>query len=171
MPESPTSLEWIDPAPPESLLPDSCIPHSWLLAAALIAAAFLAVLVILWKNHRKIRFDPAKRRLDAYQEASCALAALQVQDIRDAAVQCSLILRRYLSLACDDPSLFETHEEFIARHQSLGSLGEKERSMAKQGFERLVSLKYTRTPQDENIGEITREAEVLLETLHNGFPK
>lgn len=171
MPESPTSLEWIDPPPPESLLPDSCIPQSWIVAAALLAFAFLAAVMIFWKKQRKIRFDPQKRRKDAYQEARSALAALNATDVREAAVQCSLILRRYLSLACGDPSLFETHEEFIARHEALSALGENARTKATQGFERLVALKYTQTTPGETTPGITREAEALLETLHHGFTK
>jgi len=37
-------------------------------------------------------------------------------------VLASLILREYLSSAAGDPALFETHEEFISRHDALQSL-------------------------------------------------
>ena len=55
----------------------------------------------------------------AFAEACAAMAAISTADVRDAAVLSSLILRKYLATAAGDPALFETHEEFVARHDAL----------------------------------------------------
>jgi len=82
-----------------------------------------------------------------------------------------LILRKYLAQASNDPSLFETHEEFITRQDSLTALTEEAREACAMGFSKLAALKYA--PQeatDESAPEaVIEETRLLLHTLHHGF--
>ena len=86
-----------------------------------------------------------------------------------AAVLASLTLRDYLATAADDPALFETHEEFIARHDSLAALTEKARAAAAAGFSRLAALKYAAEPPASTASLVIESARTLLDELHRGF--
>lgn len=81
----------------------------------------------------------------------------------------SLILRKYLSAAANDPALFETHEEFISRHDSLQALKPEARAAAEAGFTRLASLKYAPEIQEDAPAQVIADSRALLETLHQGF--
>ena len=84
-------------------------------------------------------------------------------------MQTSLILRKYLSLAADDPALFETQEEFIARNDALVSLTETARAACAAGFARLAAFKYAPEVPDVPPAAVVDNARELLETLHRGF--
>ena len=84
-------------------------------------------------------------------------------------MQTSLILRRYLSLAAEDPALFETHEEFIARNDALLSLSDAARAACATGFARLAACKYAPEVPAMAPATVVAEAHELLETLHRGF--
>jgi 4-amino-4-deoxy-L-arabinose transferase-like glycosyltransferase len=154
-------------------LPDGLIPtHGmwpWWVGAGLVAVLAL----ILWRLLRPRRpaaADPLESRHRAYVEALAALDAAQsAGGVREAAVQASLILRKYLSLAAADPALFETHEEFMARHHALSALTAPARSAAADGFARLARLKYGPGDPVVDSAALVSEARTLLETLHRGF--
>lgn len=148
---------------------DPATPLWWSLALALLVAGALAV---YWR-YRKRRAappDPAALRAQAYLEARAVLNTLDAPDARAMATQASLILRRYLAAAVSDPSLYETHEEFVARSESLKPLSEPARAACHRGLAGLAAVKYapptaaTATPAELLAG--TRE---LLETLATGF--
>jgi len=167
MADDQATFELREPAAPEALLPVDYAPACWLGAAVLILALLLAWLV--WRRRRGVSNNPESRRDLARKDASSALERIAAADARAAAVQTSLILRRYLSLAADDPALFETHEEFIARNDALQSLTEAARAACAAGFSRLASLKYAPSVPDLEAGAVVAEARDLLETLHRGF--
>jgi hypothetical protein len=93
----------------------------------------------------------------------------QAANGREAATVSSLVLRRYLSTVTGDPTLFETHEEFVSRHDALKSLPEPVRVAAVEGFDRLASLKYAREPGREEPAPVIQSSRALLETLHHAF--
>jgi hypothetical protein len=105
----------------------------------------------------------------AFREADAGLAALAAPTARGAAVQVSLILRTYLSLAAHDPALFETHEEFIARSDSLKVLTAAAQTACREGFARLAALKYAPELPAADPAAVAVEARHLLTTLHRGF--
>ena len=88
---------------------------------------------------------------------------------RDAAVQSSLILRQYLAVAAGDPALFETHEEYLSRHQALQAFSEDARSAAGLGFSRLAAIKYSAATPELSTGQVITGALALLEVLRHGF--
>lgn len=167
MNEKTTTFELMEPASPEALVPQSGL-WPWLVVAAI--AVLLAVILILFLRKRSGKPpDAATLRLAAYLEAVAGLACATTADARNAAVQCSLILRKYLSNAAGDPALFETHDEFVARHDALKALTAEARSATEAGFTRLAALKYAPELPAAVPAVIIAESRALLETLHHGF--
>jgi hypothetical protein len=68
-----------------------------------------------------------------------------------------------------DPSLFETHEEFLARHDGLLAFRSEARTAAQSGFSRLAALKYAPVTPSIAPTEVVADARTLLETLHHGL--
>jgi len=164
----PHDLELLEAPSPESLLPDSGFSQWWIVAGAALLV-LIVVLVILWKR-RSPAPSTATLRHAAHVDALADFTHTTATDARDAAIQCSLILRKYLSIAAGDPALFETHEEFISRHDALHSLTVESRLAAATGFTRLATLKYAPDiPTDASAEKIIQESRALLETLHHGF--
>lgn len=166
MAESNTSFELKEPAPPDALVPSIGLWPWWVGGGLLLLAA--VILLVVFRKRPSV-IDPAAARNAAFKEALDALAATRANGAREAAVQCSLILRRYLSTAAGDPALFETHEEFVARHDSLRALSAPAREAAAAGFSRLASLKYSPDVPDADADGVTAGSRILLETLHGGF--
>ncbi len=168
MNEKPTGLELQDAASPEALLPDHGL-WPWWATAVLSAIAVAVALYLVFRKRKTIAVDPRKVREDAFREALGSLSGIRTDDPRDAAVQCSLVLRKYLSVAAADPALFETHEEFITRRDALQSLTEAARAAAGNGFGSLAALKYGPEIPDMPAAGVVTESRGLLETLHHGF--
>jgi hypothetical protein len=161
------SLELLETPDPSALLPDSAPILLWIAIAATILIAALITFLIL--RRKKAPTTPAQLREIARQQAAEALTSATPKDPRDAAIQVSLIIRRYLSLAASDPALFETHEEFISRRDSLTALNETARQTCEERFAWLASLKYGREIPSLPPDEILAQGKTLLETLHHGF--
>lgn len=167
MNEKTGTFELLEPVSPETLVPDP-----WLEPWMLVVVVLLAVGAIAWLLFRKKKVpvaDPVALRRAARADATAALEAIGPVPAREAAVQSSLILRRYLSVAVGDPALFETHEEYLARHESLKDFAEDARESANQGFAKLAAIKYSPTTPDLLTKEVVAEAQLLLEILHLGF--
>lgn len=161
------SLELREPAAAEQLLPHDVVPPL-LIGLGLLVAVVLAGLAIRWFRRRSTTGTQSVREF-AFREALAGLAQVAAPTARSAAVQTSLILRTYLSLAAQDPALFETHEEFIARSDSLGRLTDDARAACREGFARLAALKYAPELPDLAPAVVVAEAQTLLEILHRGF--
>ncbi len=166
MEEKAPNLQLQEPISPESLVPAMDFAFVWLIAGAVIVLIALAYFLT---RKRKAALDPTAHRLAAYKIAKKSLDAVNAGNAREAAVQTSLIIRRFLSDAVGDPSLFETHEEFISRQDSLKKLKPEARDAASQGFSRLVKLKYAPEIPTEPPAVIVAEARELLEKLNGGF--
>lgn len=167
MKEKSGNFELLEPSSPEALVPDSWV-EPWM-----IAVAFILVIVVLgislFRKKRQPALDPLTIRQAAYTEATAALAGIQGGQARETAIQSSLILRKFLSVATGDPALFETHEETISRHEAFKAFSEDARQATAQGFTRLASLKYAAELPDVPATEVIAESRALLETLHHGF--
>ena len=128
MTEKSAHFELLEPASPEALVPYSWL-EPWMIAvAALLLLALLARVV--FKKNKPATSDPLSAQQIARAEAAAALGEIGAVSARDAAVQSSLILRQYLAVAAGDPALFETHEEYLSRHQALQAFSEDARSAA-----------------------------------------
>lgn len=162
----PSSFELREPTATEDLLPGDPAPWIW----GGMALAALALLTLLVRHFRKSRKPhPAAARNAAFRSALDQFAALNAPAARAAAVQSSLILRTYLSVAANDPALFETQEEFIARSDALTALTPSARDACHEGFSQLASLKYGPVSPTADASQVVKQARELLETLHRGF--
>ena len=167
MNETSNSLELLEPVSPETLVPDSWV-EPWMIAAAV--ALLVALLAVAFFVKRKpAPPDPAAAREAAYKDAALQLSNVTTDAPRDAAVQCSLIVRNYAARAAGDPALFETHEETVARHEALANFSEEARTAAAAGFARLAALKYAAVPPEAVAADVVADSGALLETLHRGF--
>jgi hypothetical protein len=164
-----TGFELIEPASPEALVPTHEL-SLWLVAAAVLTLLLL-VIVLISRNRKPTTANLMAKRMAAFSAAKSALESITAATCRDAALRSSLILRNYLAVAANDPALFETHEEFIARHDSLQALTPSARAAAEAGFTRLASLKYAPEIPDADPSDVVAESLSLLETLHQGFAK
>ncbi len=167
MNEKPGTFELLEPASPESLVPNPWL-EPWMIAAAvLLAIALLAVW--FFKKKQVAPVDPRALRQAAHAEAAAALTKIGTVPPREAAVQSSLILRRYLSVVAGDPALFETHEEYISRHDALKDFSEDARGSAGLGFSRLAAVKYAPETPDMATDQVIAGSHTLLEILHHGL--
>jgi hypothetical protein len=142
-------------------------PQLWWVFAgiAVFAAIFIFVVLLL---RRKPVVDASKEKREAYLEAKAALSGDESTVPGESAIHVSMILRRYLARSMNDPALFETHEEFIARHDGLKDLPNDVRSAAEAFFSKLAADKYV--PDDHvSIESNTTHAEgaALLERIHS----
>lgn len=167
MNEKSGSFELMEPPSPEALVPDSRV-EPWMVAAAVLLVLGVMAL-LLFKKKNSVPFNPQAARDAAHAEATTALGKISSTHAREAAVQTSLILRKYLSLAAGDPALFETHEETLSRHEAFKDFSDEARKAAGTGFNRLASLKYAADVPDVATADVISESHALLEILHRGF--
>lgn len=161
-------LQMRDLTPVEPYLPGLGISTTtlFIIAAVLVLIIGGGTWMLIAHLSKKSRFpssEPISRA--AYRKAVAALAALP-DDTRQAATGASIALREYLAATTGDPSLFETHEEFIARHSSLQALPETLREMVADHFARLAALKYDQ-PGSDAADDITAASRDLLESIHH----
>ncbi|HVJ45475.1 MAG TPA: hypothetical protein VM511_03750 [Luteolibacter sp.] len=166
MEEKAPNLQLQEPASPESLLPAHDFTPLWIGLAVL---ALLIVIILIVKACRKPRVDPSVARRAAYLKARKAFESLTPSGVRETAVASSLIVRGFLAEAVADPSLFETHEEFLTRQDSLNRLTPPAREACSEYFSRIARLKYApEVPADDPAAIIT-DSRALVEFLNVGF--
>lgn len=137
----------------------------WFFAGAGVIAAIVLLLVLLLR--RKTVIDAMKDKREAYLEARAAFGSQEPVDARETAIRVSMILRRYLARSMNEPALYQTHEEFISRHDGLKDLPEDLKSEVGAFFSKLAAKKYA--PDDiagvEAQGTVA-EGAALLERIH-----
>jgi hypothetical protein len=163
-----STLELRDAAIPDALMPGYGLEWWWLVAGIFALIVLLAVVMLRIRGKAQAPSAAALRET-AFREAMAALSASAPADARAAAVLASLAVRKYLSVAAEDPALFETHEEFLARHNALNAFKPEARAAAESGFTRLAALKYAPQPPDASSANVIAESRTLLQTLHHGF--
>ena len=135
----------------------------WFLAAGGVILA-LALLIIFLKR-KKVSHDPHKAKREAYIAAKAELESIPESGSRETATAVSLALRGYLALSMNEPALYETHEEFIGRHEGLKDLPEEIRSETEAFFGKLAAMKYA--PEDMPVDGNIREGGLnMLERIH-----
>lgn len=166
MNEKSGNFELLEPASPEALVPDSWL-EPWMMVVAVLLV--IALLVVIFKKKKVAPLEPLAVRQAAHAEAAAALDKIGAVPAREAAVQSSLILRRYLSVVAGDPALFETHEEYLTRHEALKDFSEDARSSAGLGFSHLAAMKYAAETPTMATEQVISGSHTLLEILHHGI--
>ncbi len=167
MEETAPNLQLQEPVLPESLVPAMDLTWLWIALGAFVLITLLMVLLARRKRHSTV--DPLALRRAAYNAAKKSFETLAPAHTREAAVETSLILRRFLADAVSDPSLFETHEEFITRQDSLKKLTPPAREAATNAFAVLARVKYAPEIPEDKPASIVAEGRQLLEVLNGGF--
>lgn len=159
-------LQLRDPVAIDSLLPEPGWPWwAWALAAAAVVLAAAAAIVIV-RRRRQTAAGPGARDVHAaYVRARTAIEEALEGPEDQVAVALSIALRRYLAEICNDSSLYETHQEFIARHRALADFPPPLREKTADLLGRLAERKYDR-PGRAPAADLGDAARGLLEELH-----
>jgi hypothetical protein len=174
MSERSTGFELMEGGPPEVLLPAAGLWPWFALAGGLLALVLALVMLGVVLRKRRRATDPQAARKAAYREAKARLEAMTPGDVREQAVVCSLTLRKYLSMAAGDPSLFETHEEFNGRTSAaevLAGLDAGARGEVLAWFARLAEIKYAPAAGGADAAAVLAGSRRVLDILEGGLPR
>jgi len=155
----------------EPTLPDAPGPGVAPWIFALLILVVIAIALIAWSRLRHSPSHPLRLKEIAYRDAVTALTHISPDAIRDAAIQTSLILRQFLAKVTNAPALYETHEEFITRQDSLKSLRPESQLATKQLFDQLAAIKYAREVPHRQPSELIADSKGLLATLHKDLAR
>ena len=161
-------LRFVEPSSTEGLMPNPLTWEVW----ALIGGGVFLLLLALWLFLRRRAMQPSSPvdiRKKAHDEALAALASCPDHERTPAATECSLILRRYLAALTQDPALFETHEEWISRHDSMEDLSEALRGRTHELFTQLAHWKYAPADHGDEPTVVIDRSRDLLEALNQEF--
>jgi len=140
-------------------------PQAWWFFAAAGVVLLLGLLIFFLRRKKNpIHLQEIKKQ--AYSAAKIELAALCSEDARGTAIKVSVILRGYLARTMSEPALFETHEEFVSRHDALAGFSAELREEIGSFFTALAQIKYA--PQDslaQERGDIQATSLALLERM------
>jgi hypothetical protein len=113
-------------------------PLAWA-CAVLIPLAALTAWWLYRRNRRK-----EETGITPLQEALCALAALDADlpPMRECSLRLSMILRAFLAGQTQDSALYETHEEFSQRMDSLSNVPMSCQLETRDMLDYLAEFKY-----------------------------
>jgi hypothetical protein len=162
------TLQLRDLVPAEPMIPHPGLPWwAWtILALCALLLAGLAVLLLVL--HRRVAFR-GMRPVDrdaVYREAVEAIHDCVGLSRREAALRASGAIRLYLAKVCQDPSLYETHEEFISRHHALERFPEITREQVSMLLTRLAALKYDLPDPAGTPPDFTEQPLSVLRQVH-----
>ncbi|MDX1680640.1 MAG: DUF4381 family protein [Akkermansiaceae bacterium] len=157
-------LQLIEPPSHEGLMPIT-LGWQWWTAIAIAVLGLMGIAWLLWTRHKSTQNDPGRAHREATREALAALATCSSESTREAATECSLILRRYLAKLTGDPALFETHEEWISRHDALQDMSETTRGEIHEQLSRLAGWKYSPDEASIEPAEVVEQSRRLVQTL------
>ena len=135
---------------------------------------FGCTLAVTWGNHgfRMIIFQANATTFVVFvviiphDEAIAALAVCPAEERTPAATECSLILRRYLVALTGDPALFETHEEWVSRHDAIENLDADLQQQTRSLFSQLAEWKYAPADHGDEPSVVIEHSRNLLEALN-----
>jgi hypothetical protein len=164
MPENTPSknFQLMESSTVEALIPKAETPWLWFIIGVVLVTSLIFWLICRRMKRSK---DPANIREAAFKDAIAALDAIPQNDPHSAALESSMILRKYLSITTEDPALFETHEEFVSRHDALQKISQAMRDEVAAIFSRLATIKYAPDAANANDETIVGDSRQLLHAL------
>ena len=140
------------------LVQEFWIPLAW--GCAILIP--LAVLAAWWLYRRRPR--TANPGTSPLLEAQAALQELEARmpSLRECSLRLSLILRSYLAGQTQDPALYETHEEFSQRMDSLSRVPLSCQLETRDLLEQLAEFKYAGEAADNAV-----RAHAMLESTRD----
>ncbi len=150
------SIPELEPDIPAETLEGSSL---WLPLGIAAALLLLAAALLFWWKRRRSRSTPAPSPADT---ALAAIAKLEEEqpDLRRCSLGLSLILRGFLSGRTQDPALYETHEEFSHRMDSLSGVPAECQYDTRCLLETLAEQKYAPALPDDR----ARVAQLMADT-------
>lgn len=141
---------------------------AWLpLAWGLVIATALAAAALLWWIRRVKKRAP--HMPTQLEKALAALTELEqkLPPLRECSLRVSLIVRQYLQGEVQDPSLYETHEEFSQRLDSLAEVPQECQYDTRYLLEKLADLKYAGIREQDPVQARTliEQARTLLNRI------
>ncbi len=137
-----------------------------LLIVAIIAAIVIGLIVWLLLRRRR-KLAPPPSLLD---NALVSLTALEegTPTLRECSLRVSMILRTYLAGQTHDPALYETHEEFSRRMDSLASVPAACREQTRELLEALAEYKYAGGEKQDplQVNAMVTQARELLHRIN-----
>lgn len=134
-----------------------------------LPAAFLILLILLGcllLRKSKV-YDPKKAKREALQQALAELTKLDVSLGKENVIMVSLTMRKYLAKSMNEPALYETHEEFIGRHDAIKDLDDELKSDISNYFSELAAIKYGPVQEQIfNVEDLKHRSVKLLERIH-----
>ncbi len=144
MKPQPTILESIPQLAPD-IPADAFAANNALMAAIAILGGLVLLIgfgLLLWSAYRRKRAAAPPPTPEALALEALSRLEEDMPPPRAAALRLSLILRTFLAGQTEDPALYETHEEFSHRIDSLSSLPESCQYDMRCMLETLAEQKY-----------------------------
>ncbi len=136
----------------------------WIMLASILLVIAIAVIVLIRRKGRTpaAPLSPAEtaiRDITMLRETHPSL--------RQAAVEFSLLLRKYLVGETKDPALYETQQEFNRRADALTALPSELQGVTRDLLDRMASLKYEQnTPgNDSLVNELADDTVQLINDI------
>lgn len=139
----------------------------WWIALPAVGLILLMLLAYLLFKKSKVD-DPNQAKREAYHEAMTELAKLDNALGKENVILVSLVMRKYLSKCMNEPALYETHEEFIGRHDAIKNLSEDLKVEISNYFSELAAIKYG--PAEEmvfQVDDLKHRSVTFLERMHS----
>lgn len=168
IPAQPSVTELIPTLEPDAPA-ETFIESSLLLPLCLAAAVTLLAVggLLLWWRLRTKR--PAAHTQTPLETALAALdgIAAEVTTLRECSLRVSMLLRSYLAGQVQDTALYETHEEFSHRMDSLANVPAACRDATSLLLDELAALKYAPSQQSDplRVQAITESARALVQDI------
>jgi len=159
-----TATQFILHEPPlqEALLP-APIPWLWIALGTCTLIALATLLIIVAK--RRKHTDPTAARRAALAQALREIEEATPLPPHIAALQTSLAIRRYMATATGDPSLFETQEEFLARHPAITLWPPETIHSLVTTLKHLAEIKYRPLDDSQTPADLLTQSRALLQSL------
>jgi len=138
----------------------------WCFMGSVLLMVMLIVFFVVRRLKRRSLAPSADLIAKAYRETLAALAICPTTDRTQTATECSMLLRRYLSQITGDPALYQTHEEWVSRHDSLNSFSDALKEQTHTLFTNLAQSKYAPADHGDDPATIIEHSRQLLEAIN-----
>lgn len=139
----------------------------WPYLAAGAVALLAGVLLLLWLLRRRKRIvTPPKTPMEVALENLSAIGE-ELPALRECSLRVSMALRTFLAGQMQDSALFETHEEFSRRMDSLAAVPADCREKTARLLDELAQMKYTPQQQTDPLRArgMVEEAQQLVHEI------
>lgn len=138
----------------------------WIALPAGVLILLIVLGYFLLKKSKLRDFGNPKR--EAFQRAQVELEKLDSSLGKENAIMASLVMRKYLAESMNEPALYETHEEFIGRHDAIKDLSDDIKASITNYFSELAAIKYG--PENEqvpNVDDLKQRSVTLLKMIYS----